>query len=99
MDDKHFSVNGGSIYGLGAHAGASVGLTFGPYFPGVFGNPEHDYSLNVGAGVVSFGATGNKGGIGFSFGVEPSWGISGTEIRGIDVNGCSTDEIYSHDFK
>lgn len=65
----------------------------------MFGNPEHDYSLNVGAGVVSFGATGNKGGIGFSFGVEPSWGISGTEIRGIDVNGCSTDEIYSHDFK
>ncbi|WP_145496096.1 hemagglutinin repeat-containing protein [Yersinia bercovieri] len=99
IDDKHFSVNGGSIYGLGAHAGASVGLTFGPYFPGVFGNPEHDYSLNVGAGVVSFGATGNKGGIGFSFGVGPSWGISGTEIRGIDVNGSSTDEIYSHDFK
>ncbi|WP_254711464.1 polymorphic toxin type 25 domain-containing protein [Pantoea cypripedii] len=72
IDDKHFSVDGGSIYGLGAHAGASIGLTFGPYFPGVFGNPEHDYSLNIGAGVVSFGATGNKDGIGFSFGVGPS---------------------------
>jgi filamentous hemagglutinin len=99
IDDKHLSVNGGSIYGLGAHAGASIGLTFGPYFPGVFGSTERDYSLNVGAGLVSFGATGNKDGIGFSFGIGPSWGISGTEFRGIDVNGSSTEEIYRHDFK
>lgn len=25
IDDKHLSVNGGSIYGLGAHTGASIG--------------------------------------------------------------------------
>jgi len=29
----------------------------------------------------------------------PSWGISGTEFRGIDINGSSTDEIYKYDFK
>lgn len=86
IDDKHLSVNGGSIYGLSAHAGASIGLTFGPYFPGFFGSTEHDYSLNVGAGIVSFG-------------IGPSWGISGTEFRGSDVNGSSAEEIYHHDFK
>lgn len=53
----------------------------------------------MGAGIVSFGATGNKDGIGFSFGIGPSWGISDTEFRGIDVNGSSTEEIYRHDFK
>lgn len=99
VDNNHFSLDGGSIYGLGAHAGATIGLTFGPYFPGVFGNPDQDYSVNIGAGVLSFGATGNKDGIGLSFGVGPSIGISGTEVHGVDLNGSSTQEIYSHEFK
>ncbi|WP_455845174.1 hemagglutinin repeat-containing protein [Pantoea agglomerans] len=99
IDNNHFSLDGGSIYGLGAHAGATIGLTFGPYFPGVFGNPDQDYSVNIGAGVLSFGATGNKDGIGLSFGVGPSIGISGTEVHGVDLNGSSTQEIYSHEFK
>lgn len=99
IDDNHLSVTGGDIYGIGAHAAASIGLSFGPYFPGIIGTPEHDYSLNAGVGVASFGLSGNKDGIGFSFGVGPSWGISATEIRGIDLNGSSTNEIYNHDFK
>jgi len=99
IDDNHLSVSSGSMYGIGDHAGASIGLSFGPYFPGVIGHTNHDYSFNAGAGVASFGLTGNKDGIGFSFGVGPSWGVSATEIRGVDVNGTSTDEIYSHDFK
>ncbi|UXO71024.1 hemagglutinin repeat-containing protein [Pantoea dispersa] len=99
IDDEHFSVNSGSIYGLGAHASATIGLNFGPYYPGVFGNSDKDYSLNVGVGVVSFGATANKDGIGLSFGFGPSIGVSGTEFHGVDFNGSSTQEVYSYEFK
>ncbi|WP_260411908.1 polymorphic toxin type 25 domain-containing protein [Pantoea ananatis] len=99
IDNRHLSVTGGDIYGFGAHAGASVGLSFGPYFPGVLGSPDRDYSFNLCGGFFSFSATGNKDGLGFSFGIGPSWGISATEIRGVDLNGTATSEIYSYEFK
>lgn len=35
IDDNHISVNQGDIYSIGAHGGASIGLSFGPYFPGL----------------------------------------------------------------
>ncbi|MDN0117974.1 hemagglutinin repeat-containing protein [Yersinia frederiksenii] len=99
IDDSHFSINGGVISSVGWHAGATVGLSFGPYLPGVFGTPEKSYSLNASTGVASLGVSAGKDGIGFSFGIGPSWGVSGTQIGGVDVNGNTTKEIYSHDFK
>ncbi|WP_333501111.1 polymorphic toxin type 25 domain-containing protein, partial [Kluyvera genomosp. 2] len=98
-DDNHVSVNGGDVYGVGAHAGATIGLSFGPYFPGIIGTPKNDFSINAGAGATSWGLSGSKDGIGFSFGVGPSWGISATKIGGVDVNGNTTEELYHHDFK
>lgn len=41
----------------------------------------------------------DKDGVSFTFGVGPSWGWSATEIKGVDVNGTSTNEIYRYDFK
>lgn len=35
----------------------------------------------------------------FTFGFGPSWGWSATEIKGVDVNGTSTSEVYRYDFK
>ncbi|MGU3414967.1 polymorphic toxin type 25 domain-containing protein [Enterobacteriaceae bacterium C34A] len=35
---------------------------------------HHDFSINAGAGVTSWGLSGSKDGIGFSFDVGPSWG-------------------------
>ncbi|HIB5284638.1 TPA: hemagglutinin repeat-containing protein, partial [Escherichia coli] len=99
IDDNHISVNQGDIYSIGAHGGASLGLSFGPYFPGLINTNNNDYSINGGFGVGSAGITMGKDGVSFTFGVGPSWGWSATEIKGVDVNGTSTNEIYRYDFK
>ncbi|EKF8470744.1 hemagglutinin repeat-containing protein, partial [Escherichia coli] len=44
IDDNHISVNQGDIYSIGAHGGASIGLSFGPYFPGLINSNDNDYS-------------------------------------------------------
>jgi filamentous hemagglutinin len=43
----------------------SVGIDFGPYFPGVFGDLNRDYSTSIGFGPGSVGMSGGKDGIGF----------------------------------
>uniref|UniRef100_UPI00201CC41C polymorphic toxin type 25 domain-containing protein n=1 Tax=Escherichia coli TaxID=562 RepID=UPI00201CC41C len=99
IDDNHISVNQGDIYSIGAHGGASIGLSFGPYFPGLINSNDNDYSINGGFGVGAVGLSTGKDGVSFTFGFSPSWGWSATEIKGVDVNGTSTSEVYRYDFK
>ncbi len=99
IDDNHISVNQGDIYSIGAHGGASIGLSFGPYFPGLINSNDNDYSINGGFGVGAVGLSTGKDGVSFTFGFGPSWGWSVTEIKGVDVNGTSTSEVYRYDFK
>ncbi|KFB96932.1 hemolysin, partial [Trabulsiella guamensis ATCC 49490] len=99
VDDNHLSINGGDVYGLGAHGGATIGLSFGPYFPGIVGSPAHDYSVNAGAGAISLGLSGSKDGVGFTFGVGPSWGLSATKVGDVDINANTSEELYRYDFK
>ncbi len=99
IDDNHISVNQGDIYSIGAHGGASIGLSFGPYFPGLINSNDNDYSINGGFGVGAVGLSTGKDGVSFTFGFGPSWGWSATEIKGADVNGTSTSEVYRYDFK
>ncbi|HCT5478879.1 TPA: contact-dependent inhibition effector tRNA nuclease, partial [Escherichia coli] len=98
IDDNHISVNQGDIYSIGAHGGASIGLSFGPYFPGLINSNDNDYSINGGFGVGAVGLSTGKDGVSFTFGFGPSWGWSATEIKGVDVNGTSTSEVYRYDF-
>ncbi|EFS7714044.1 Contact-dependent inhibitor A, partial [Escherichia coli] len=86
IDDNHISVNQGDIYSIGAHGGASIGLSFGPYFPGLINSNDNDYSINGGFGVGAVGLSTGKDGVSFTFGFGPSWGWSATEIKGVDVN-------------
>lgn len=99
IDDNHISVNQGDIYSIGAHGGASIGLSFGPYFPGLINSNDNDYSINGGFGVGAVGLSTGKDGVSFTFGFGPSWGWSATEIKGVDVNGTSISEVYRYDFK
>ncbi|EFL9994645.1 Contact-dependent inhibitor A, partial [Escherichia coli] len=99
IDDNHISVNQGDIYSIGAHGGASIGLSFGPYFPELINSNDNDYSINGGFGVGAVGLSTGKDGVSFTFGFGPSWGWSATEIKGVDVNGTSTSEVYRYDFK
>ncbi|EIW5410260.1 hemagglutinin repeat-containing protein, partial [Escherichia coli] len=99
IDDNHISVNQGDIYSIGAHGGASIGLSFGPYFPGLINSNDNYYSINGGFGVGAVGLSTGKDGVSFTFGFGPSWGWSATEIKGVDVNGTSTSEVYRYDFK
>ncbi|HIH6719582.1 TPA: hemagglutinin repeat-containing protein, partial [Escherichia coli] len=99
IDDNHISVNQGDIYSIGAHGGASIGLSFGPYLPGLINSNDNDYSINGGFGVGAVGLSTGKDGVSFTFGFGPSWGWSATEIKGVDVNGTSTSEVYRYDFK
>ncbi|HFY0776737.1 TPA: hemagglutinin repeat-containing protein, partial [Escherichia coli] len=85
IDDNHISVNQGDIYSIGAHGGASIGLSFGPYFPGLINSNDNDYSINGGFGVGAVGLSTGKDGVSFTFGFGPSWGWSATEIKGVDV--------------
>ncbi|EKQ5662478.1 hemagglutinin repeat-containing protein, partial [Escherichia coli] len=81
IDDNHISVNQGDIYSIGAHGGASIGLSFGPYFPGLINSNDNDYSINGGFGVGAVGLSTGKDGVSFTFGFGPSWGWSATEIK------------------
>ncbi|EJL9366232.1 contact-dependent inhibition effector tRNA nuclease, partial [Escherichia coli] len=74
IDDNHISVNQGDIYSIGAHGGASIGLSFGPYFPGLINSNDNDYSINGGFGVGAVGLSTGKDGVSFTFGFGPSWG-------------------------
>ncbi|HAN7754086.1 TPA: Contact-dependent inhibitor A, partial [Escherichia coli] len=76
IDDNHISVNQGDIYSIGAHGGASIGLSFGPYFPGLINSNDNDYSINGGFGVGAVGLSTGKDGVSFTFGFGPSWGWS-----------------------
>ncbi|WP_447494148.1 contact-dependent inhibition effector tRNA nuclease, partial [Escherichia coli] len=78
IDDNHISVNQGDIYSIGAHGGASIGLSFGPYFPGLINSNDNDYSINGGFGVGAVGLSTGKDGVSFTFGFGPSWGWSAT---------------------
>ncbi|URQ62206.1 polymorphic toxin type 25 domain-containing protein [Pantoea alhagi] len=88
---------------FGVKAGASVGIDFGPYGPGIFGDLSRDYSASIGFGSGSVGVSTGKDGIGFSFSIGPSIGFAGSTSEPhnekIDLNGDSTKEIYHHDFK
>jgi len=103
VNNDYFSISTGYTKEFGIKAGASVGIDFGPYFPGVFGNLNRDYSTSIGFGAGSAGMSGGKDGIGFSFSVGPSIGFTGSATGShdekIDLNGYSTKEIYHYDFK
>lgn len=103
VNNDYFSISTGYTKEFGVKAGASVGIDFGPYFPGVFGDLNRDYSTSIGFGPGSVGMSGGKDGIGFSFSVGPSIGFTGSTTGShdekIDLNGDSTKEIYHYDFK
>ncbi len=103
VNNDYFSISTGYTKEFGIKAGASVGIDFGPYFPGVFGNLNRDYSTSIGFGAGSVGMSGGKDGIGFSFSVGPGIGFTGSATGShdekIDLNGDSTKEIYHYDFK
>ncbi|EFO1263200.1 hypothetical protein DXV24_08195 [Escherichia albertii] len=96
-----------------SHIGPSWGTTYkvhpvvqagGDVSIGTYGHTyaisadDNHVSINVGAGVTSWGVSGSKDGIGFSFGVGPFWGICATKFGDVDVNGNTTEELYHHDF-
>ncbi|RRN94829.1 polymorphic toxin type 25 domain-containing protein, partial [Pectobacterium aquaticum] len=103
INNDYFSVSTGYTNGFGVKAGASVGIDFGPYAPGMFGDLNRDYSTSLGFGPGSVGLSAGKDGIGFSFSIGPSIGFTGSStgshIEKIELNGDSTKEIYHHDFK
>ncbi|WP_224718507.1 polymorphic toxin type 25 domain-containing protein [Pectobacterium versatile] len=103
INNDYFSVSTGYTKEFGVKAGASVGIDFGPYAPGMFGDLNRDYSTSLGFGPGSVGFSAGKDGIGFSFSIGPSIGFTGSPTGShnekIDLNGDSTKEIYHHDFK
>jgi hypothetical protein len=94
VNNDYISISTGYTKEFGVKAGASVGIDFGPYFPGVFGDLNRDYSTSIGFGPGSVGMSGGKDGIGFSFSVGPSIGFTGSTTGShdekIDLNGDST---------
>ncbi|HDS1244649.1 TPA: VENN motif pre-toxin domain-containing protein [Pluralibacter gergoviae] len=103
INNDYFSVATGYTNGIGVKAGATIGIDFGPYAPGVFGDLNRDYSTGIGFGPGALGISAGKDGFGFSFSVGPSVGFIGTSNTSsnekIDLSGDSTKEIYHHDFK
>ncbi|WP_113633210.1 polymorphic toxin type 25 domain-containing protein [Pectobacterium peruviense] len=97
INNDYFSVSTGHTKEFGVKAVASVGIDFGPYAPGMFGDLSRDYSTSLGFGLGSLGMTAGKDGIGFSFSVEPSIDFTvsstGSHNEKIDLNGDSTKEI------
>ncbi|MFD3242597.1 polymorphic toxin type 25 domain-containing protein [Rahnella perminowiae] len=78
INNDYFSIFTGYTKEFGVKVGASVGIDFGPYFPGFFGDLNRDYSTSIGFGPGSVGISGGKDGIGFSFSVGPSIGFTGS---------------------
>ncbi|MGJ0479529.1 hemagglutinin repeat-containing protein [Pantoea agglomerans] len=103
INNDYFSISTGYTKEFGIKAGASIGIDFGPYFPGFFGDLNRDYSTSIGFGPGSVGMSGGKDGIGISFSIGPSIGFTGSATGShdekIDLNGDSTKEIYHYDFK
>ncbi len=103
LDPNKFAINGGMTTAIGAHGGATVGIEFGPYFPGLLGSQDKDYSFDLGFGYGSFGISAGKDGIDVSLGVGPSIGWGGisreTPLGETDMNGKVGTEIYKHEFK
>ncbi|MGC0929765.1 hemagglutinin repeat-containing protein [Pantoea agglomerans] len=103
INNDYLSISSGYTKEFGIKAGASIGIDFGPYFPGLFGDLNRDYSTSIGFGPGSVGMSGGKDGIGISFSIGPSIGFTGSATGShdekIDVNGDSTKEIYHYDFK
>ena len=103
INNDYFSVSTGYTKEVGVKAGASIGVDFGPYAPGLFGDLNRDYSAGIGFGPGAVGMSAGKDGIGFSFSVGPSIGFNGSstdaQADNLDLNGDSTKEIYHHDFK
>ncbi|KFK93712.1 hypothetical protein IV04_09890 [Serratia sp. Ag1] len=101
INNDYLSISTGYTQEFGVKAGASVGIDFGPYSPGLFGDINRDYSTSIGFGAGSIGVSAGKDG--FSFSVGPSIGLTGSSTGSqnekIDLNGDSTKEIYHHDFK
>nr|WP_312545381.1 polymorphic toxin type 25 domain-containing protein [Pantoea eucalypti] len=48
INNDYFSISTGYTKEFGIKAGASIGIDFGPYFPGLFGDLNRDYSTSVG---------------------------------------------------
>ncbi|HHW3825883.1 TPA: polymorphic toxin type 25 domain-containing protein, partial [Raoultella planticola] len=103
INNDYLSVSTGYTPEFGVKAGASMGIDFGPYYPGVFGDLRRDYSTSIGFGPGSVGVSAGKDGIRFSFSVGPSIGFTGSSTaphgEKIELNGDTTKEIYHHDFK
>ncbi|EHI0071179.1 hypothetical protein J3Z92_004622 [Escherichia coli] len=103
VNNDYFSVSTGYTKEFGAKAGASIGIDFGPYDFGVFGDLNRDYSTSIGYGPGSVGLSVGQDGLGFSFSVGPSIGFTGSSTvphsEKIEMNGDTTKEIYHYDFK
>ncbi len=103
INNDYFSISTGYTNEFGVKAGASIGIDFGPYFPGLLGDLSRDYSTSVGFGPGSVGISGGKDGIGISFSIGPSIGFTGSATGSLaekaDLNGDSTKERYHYDFK
>ncbi|WP_337029369.1 hemagglutinin repeat-containing protein [Pantoea agglomerans] len=103
INNDYLSISSGYTKEFGIKAGASIGIDFGPYFPGLFGDLNRDYSTSIGFGPGSVGMSGGKDGIGISFSIGPSIGFTGSATGShdekLDLNGDSTKEIYHYDFK
>lgn len=103
INNDYLSISSGYTKEFGIKAGASIGIDFGPYFPGLFGDLNRDYSTSIGFGPGSVGMSGGKDGIGISFSIGPIIGFTGSATGShdekLDLNGDSTKEIYHYDFK
>ncbi|MCC8367151.1 hypothetical protein J8V57_12850 [Xenorhabdus sp. PB61.4] len=102
LDPYKFAINGGETTAIGVHTGATVGVEFGPYFPGSLGSLNKDYSFDLGFGFGSVGLSVGKDGIGTSLGAGPSYGLKGTQkisLGEVDINGKEGAEIYKYEFK
>ncbi|WNJ81577.1 polymorphic toxin type 25 domain-containing protein [Cedecea neteri] len=103
INNDYFSVTKGYTKEFGATAGATIGVDFGPYAPGLFGNLERDYAISGGFGVGSAGLSVGKDGISVSLGGGPSIRLKTSttshQSEKIEMNGDTTKEIYHYDFK
>nr|WP_261373613.1 polymorphic toxin type 25 domain-containing protein [Yersinia rohdei] len=50
INNDYFSISTGYTKEFGVKAGASLGIDFGPYAPGIFGDLSRDYSGSIGFG-------------------------------------------------
>ena len=102
LNDQRVAVNYGLTKAFGIHAGALIGLDFGPYYKGLV-PADKNYAASVDVGPISLEGSFGPEGIGGSFSVGASMGMSikeGKYKAGTDVDGTSTDgtEIWSHEF-